>query len=143
MKLLRGDIDRDLTFNEHMLNICCKVNRKLTILNSMFKYSTFRKTRILVRSYLKSQFKYCPPVWMFHGRQIKNTINCLHERALRMIYDDSTSSFVSHLEKDKSFFIHDCDIQQLAMEMNKVAHGLASKAKSVFLLRDNNLQTRS
>ena len=54
---------------------------------------------------------------MYHGRQINNRINCLHERALTMIYDDSTSSFVSRLERDNSFSVHDCNIQQLAMEM--------------------------
>ena len=54
---------------------------------------------------------------MYHGRQINNRINCLHERALTMIYDDSTSSFVSRLERDNLFSVHDCNIQQLAMEM--------------------------
>ena len=63
----------------------------------MFKYLTFEKMRILVRSYL---------VWMFHGRQINNRINCLHERTLRMIYD-STSSFVSLLERNYLFSVHD------------------------------------
>ena len=53
---------------------------------------------------------------MFHGRQVNNKINCLHERALRMIYEDSTS-FDTLLEKDVSFWIHDRNIQQLALEM--------------------------
>ena len=80
---------------------------------------------------------------MFHGRQINNRINLLHERALRMIYDDKISSFVSLLESDNSFSVHDCKIQQLAMEMHKVAHGLASQATSVLSLQNNNMQTLS
>ena len=48
-----------------------------------------------------------------------------------MIYDDSISSFVSLLEKDNWLSVHDCIIQQLAMEMHKVAHRLASKATPV------------
>ena len=56
----------------------------------MFKYLTFEKKRIHVRSYFESQFKYCHLVWMFHRRKINNRINCLHEGALRMIHDDST-----------------------------------------------------
>ena len=50
VKLLGVNIDRDLKFNGHMLNICSKANRKLTILSRMFKYLTFEKKRILVRS---------------------------------------------------------------------------------------------
>ena len=106
-KLLGVNIERGLTFNEHMLNICSTANRKLTIPSRMFIYLTFEKYKILLRSYFESQVKYCPLVWMFHGRQINNRINFLYERALRMIYDDSTSSFVSLLVKDNSFFAYD------------------------------------
>ena len=35
VKLLGVNIDRDLKFNEHMLNICSKANKKLTILIRM------------------------------------------------------------------------------------------------------------
>ena len=58
------------------------------------------KKRVLIKAYFESQFKYCPLVWMFHGRQVNNKINCRHERALRMIYEDSTSPFDTLLEKD-------------------------------------------
>ena len=102
VKLLGVNIDRDLKFNWHMLNICSKANRKLTILNRVSKYLTSEKKRSLARSYFESQFKYCPLVWMFHGRQINNRIIFLHKKALKTIYDDSTSSFESLLEKDNS-----------------------------------------
>ena len=42
-------------------------------------------------------------MWMFLGRQINNKINYLHEQTLRMIYEDSTSSFDTLLEKDVIF----------------------------------------
>ena len=35
VKLLGVNTDRDLKFNEHMLNICSKANKKLTILIRM------------------------------------------------------------------------------------------------------------
>ena len=43
VKLLGVNIDRNLKFNGHMLNICSKANIKLTILSRMFKYLTFEK----------------------------------------------------------------------------------------------------
>ena len=49
----------------------------------------------------------------------------------------SNSFFVSLLEKDNSFYIHDCNIQQPAMEMYKVTHDLASKTP----MQNNNMQT--
>ena len=55
---------------------------------------------------------------MFHGRQVNNKINGLRKEYIsRMIYEDSTSLFDTLLEKDMSFFVHDRNIQQLALEM--------------------------
>ena len=93
VKLLGINIDRSLKFDFHMLKVCSKANKKLTILSRMFKFLTFKKRRVLIKAFSESQFKYCPLVWMFLGRQINNKINYLHERTLRMIYEDSYSSF--------------------------------------------------
>ena len=48
----------------------------------------------------------------------------------------SNSFFVSLLGKDNSFYVHDCNIQQPAMEMYKVTHGLASKTP----MQNNNIK---
>ena len=81
---------------------------------------------------------------MFYGRQVNNKINCLHERALRMIYEDSTSSFDTLLEKDMSFSVHDRKIQQLALEMYKETKGLVPTAISSLSLHCSyNRHTRS
>ena len=43
VKLLGISIDRSLKFDFHMLRVCSKANRKLTILSRMFKFLTFKK----------------------------------------------------------------------------------------------------
>ena len=47
---------------------------------------------------------------MFHGRQVDNKINRWYERALKMIYEDSTSLFDILLEKGMLFSVHDGNI---------------------------------
>ena len=111
VKLFGRNIDRSLKFDFHILKLCSKADRKLTILSRMFKFLTFEKRRVHIKAYFESQFKYCPLVWMFHGRQVNNKINCLHGRTLRMIYEDSTSLFDILLEKDMSFLVYDRNIQ--------------------------------
>ena len=44
--------------------------------------------------------------WMFHGTQINNKINKLHERAPRVVYNDTITTFEELLLKDKTFTIH-------------------------------------
>ena len=34
---------------------------------------------------VKSQFNYCPLVWMFRSRQSNNLINKIHERSVRSL----------------------------------------------------------
>ena len=62
---------------------------------------------------------------MCHNRTTIRKINRLHERCLRIIYNDKKSSFKMLLEKDSSVSIHDRNIQCLATEMHKVSNGLS------------------
>ena len=57
---------------------------------------------------------------MFHSRTLNNTINAIHERALRIAYCDKHSTFQQLLEKDNSVSIHHRSLQVFATEMFKV-----------------------
>ena len=84
------------------------------------------KKRLLMKAFIESQFSYCPLIWMFHGRGVNNKINHLHERSLRIVYKDNTSSFEDLLKKDNSFTIHQRNIQSLAIELFKVKGNLSN-----------------
>ena len=56
---------------------------------------------------------------MFYSKTANNKINKLHERALRLVYDDYVSTFKELLEKDNSFNIHRYNIQTLCIELYK------------------------
>ena len=47
----------------------------------------------------------------FFGRQTNNNINKLHEGTLRILYNDTATSFEDLLIKDRSFTIHRQNIQ--------------------------------
>ena len=74
------------------------------------------KKRVLMKALIESRFGYCPLIWMFHSRGVNNKINHLHERSLRIDYEDSISSFQDLLKRDKSLTVHQSNIQSLAIE---------------------------
>ena len=58
-----------------------------TILKRTSKMDTNRR-RVLLNAFIKSQFSYCPLIWMFLSRTLNNRINKIHEKALRLVYKD-------------------------------------------------------
>ena len=58
-----------------------------------------------MNAFITSQF-YCPLVWMCHSRALNTRINKIHERALRIVYDDCISPFEDLSEKLGSISIH-------------------------------------
>ena len=78
-----------------------------------------------MKSLIKSQFRYCPLIWMFHSRALNNKINSIYERALRITYNDSKSTFEELLNKDNSVSIHHRNFQVLAIKMFKIKNNMA------------------
>ena len=143
VKLLGVTIDRDLKFDKHVLK-SSKVNQKLSALSGMANLLSFNKRRTLFKAFVESQFKYCPIVWMFHSRRTNNKINRLHERALRIVYDDDVSTFDQLLAMDKSFCIHHQNIQRLLIEIYKALHDISGNSlKELFVKRESTTSLRS
>ena len=80
---------------------------------------------------------YSPPFWRCHSRKNRNGINRLHERYLRIIFNDKRTSFNALLEKDGSVSIHERNIKILATEMFKISKNQAPpQMYEIFKLKD-------
>ena len=93
VKLPGINFDKNFKFDIHVESICQKANRKLNALGRIVNYMELPKRRILMNAFFKSHFNYCPNIWMFHSRTLNNKINRLHERCLRIIYNNKISNF--------------------------------------------------
>ena len=114
-KLLGILIDRDLSFNDHVKMICKKASQKLAAISRLANILSKDKRKLLLRTFFESQFNYCPLIWMFCGRTANNKINRLHERALRIAYEDFESTFKELLTKDGSVTIHQRNLRAFAI----------------------------
>ena len=76
---------------------------------------------------------------MCHSRALNNKINGLHDRCLRLLYNDKQLTFEELLEKDDSVSIHIRNLQTLATEMYKVMKGDSTETmKEIFRIREEN-----
>ena len=68
-KILLGiTIYSDLSFNKHINNLCKKASAKLNAHTKISGYMDTLKRQMTMKSFITSQFEYCPLIWMFHSR---------------------------------------------------------------------------
>ena len=72
-----------------------------------------------MKAFITSQFSYCPLIWMFHSRNLNNKINQIHERTLRLVYQNNLS-FSELLDLNKSVTVHQKKLQVVVTEIYKV-----------------------
>ena len=123
-KLLDITFDNNINMNDHIKLICKKASNKLYALARISPYLNDHKRKMLMRSFVISQFNYCPIIWMYCQRKSNNLINRIHERALRIAYSDYVSDCNTLLAKDDSVTIHERNIQALILEIYKTISGL-------------------
>ena len=141
--LLGITIGHELKFDDHVNYLCKKASLKLNGLARIGRFINVSKKRIIMKSYIESQFGYCPLIWMLHSRGLNNKINRIHERALRITYNDKSSSYSELLTKDRSVTIHHRNIRALAVEIYKVIQGISPPLlNEVFLPRQCNYDLR-
>ena len=75
-----------------------KADLELNVLAEITPYMDLNKKRLLLNAFFMPQFNYCQLVWMCHNRTKSNKINRLHERCLRLIYNEKKFSFEELLE---------------------------------------------
>ena len=132
-KLLGIIIEKDLNFQSHTKLIIKTAHQKLSALIRVAPFKIDFNKKVIFNSFFKGQFNYCSLLWMFSTREINHKINKLHERGLRALLNDETSTFNDMLSKSNDATIHLKKLQNLMIEFCKYLYGLSAPImKEVF-----------
>ena len=63
--LLGMDIDNSLTFNTRIGNLCKKAASQLNVLKRLSRFMGYNERRIIMQSFILSNFNYCALIWHF------------------------------------------------------------------------------
>ena len=60
-------MDSNLNFDSYVSSLCKKAGKKLSVLARLSNFMSLNQRRTLLKTFIESQFGYCPLIWMFHG----------------------------------------------------------------------------
>ena len=119
------------------------MGEKLHALAWIIKYMPTNQAQLSMRSFIMWKFSYCTLIWICHSTKINTQINKLHKSALRLVYNDKSSSFRELLERDNSVTFHERNIQVLLIEIFKVKSGVALKIMTeIFKFKNHSYDLR-
>ena len=99
VKLLGVTIDYMLNFDLHISDICKKAAKQINVLSRLSQYLTTETKLLIYKSFVRSNFGYCPVVWHFCSKTSTDKMEKLQYRALRLVYSDFDSSYESLLKE--------------------------------------------
>ena len=113
------------------------------MLNRIFSLLDPEKKGYVFNAVIKSHFNYCPLIWMFSSRRSDNLINRIHERSLRTVCSDTSSTFQELLQRNRSVSIHHKNVQTLTTGVFKVVNNICPPVmKTFFDFRKNSYNIR-
>ena len=123
-KLLGITLDKKIKFKKHVKKLCKKANQMRHPPTSISIYMKLERLKLLMKSFIMSQFSYCLLIWMFHDRNLNNKTNKIHERAIRIAYKNNVSSFENLLLIDNSQIVQQRNLQLLMTDICKARNYL-------------------
>ena len=99
--LLGIEIDHMLTFNNHITDMCKKSARQLAVLKRLGHLLTLQRNVAIFKSFISSNFNYCPLIWHFCSQCNTNKLEKVQERALRFVYNDHNYIFSRRPSQDR------------------------------------------
>ena len=139
--LLGIDIDNNLNFNKHIHDLIARAAGQLNYLCRNRKFLNQNARKILVESFILSNFNYCPLVWHFCSSESMKKQEKIQERALKFLLDDHKSDYEHLLLAAGKTTLAIRKLKVLATEIFKTINDLnPSFMKEIFELntrRDN------
>ena len=124
IKVLGVTLDNRLKFDNHVSSLCIKASRQINALKRISNYLDENCRILIFKSFISSNFSYCPVSWMFCGKTNLNKLEKLQERALRFVYRDTTSPYDSLLKRGNFLPLSVHRIRCLGIEVYKCYRGL-------------------
>ena len=88
MKVLGINMDYCLKFDKHIAYLCAKAGRQLNVLQRLKGSLDYSSCLTIYKTFITSNFNYCPIVWMFASKRSFTAIENIQKRVLWFVLND-------------------------------------------------------
>mgnify|MGYP000745461007 FL=1 len=124
VRLLGVQLDNKFNFSEHISNITKTATRQLNCLKRLGHFLDQNTRLLLYKSFVLSNFNYCPAVWHFCGATNSLKLEKIQLRALRFVYNEYHSDYDSLLKRANLPTLELGRLRHIATEVFKAFHRL-------------------
>ena len=135
--LLGVTIDNQLSFSTHISKICKMAASQLNSIKRLKKHFDIETKKHLTKTFVLSQFNYCPLVWHFCGNGSIHKMEKIHERAMRFVFNDHVSEYNHLLRRNGESTLYLKRVRIMAQEVYKAINNQSPKYTKE-LLRERN-----
>ena len=125
VNLLGVTFDYMLNFDLHISKICKKAAKQINVLLRLSKFLSTETKVLIYKSFIRSNFNYCPLVWHFCSKTSSKKMEKLQYRALRLVFNDFVSSYESLLDRVNMPTLHISRIRLIANETFKILNNMS------------------
>ena len=125
VKLLGIYIDSTLSFQKQLRVVCKKASNQI---NAVMRLCNVLETNVkqdIYRSFIKSNFNYCPIIWIVSNIKNLKKLEKIQYRALKFVFNDFQNSYEDLLVKSKnlsvSVYIMHCIVTEVFKCLNELA----------------------
>ena len=137
VSLLRNDLDEKLNFHFLIRKISKSASSQLNALIRLKPFLGSSEIKVLIDSFILSNFDYCSIAWFFSSAKFLNNVENLQRRALRILFNDYHSSYEELLKKSGKATINLQSYRILCTENFKILSNLNPFfLKNIFLSRE-------
>ena len=114
-----------LNFDTQVSNICQKAARQLNVLQRLSKFLSVNTRLVIFKSFIRSNFNYCPIVWHFCSQTNSEKLEKLQFRTLRIVFNDYEASYEDLLSRVNMTTLHLNRMKNIAIETYKCLNALS------------------
>ena len=109
MRLLGLEIDNKLNFDKHITQLCKKSTCQLNALCRLKSFLNINQRKILMNSFIYSNYNYYSLAWHFCSKTTMNKIKRIQYRVLQSLHNDYDCDYNTLLKKSDKCSMEDGD----------------------------------